>query len=261
MSNPTRQTGFVSFVSSGPGDPDLLTQRAVKRLQVADVVLYDALAAGPILDLAGPQAQLINVGKRAGQPSAKQENVNAMLVEYGLAGRHVLRLKSGDCGIFGRLEEEITALKQAGLPFEIVPGVPSALAAAAIAAMPLTRRKTARRLQFITAADVTGALPDTLNWAAIADPAATTAVFMGQRNFPALAQQLVAQGMSPDTPALLAEAVGHPQQRLLRGTITELAAMLQDEGPSPRPALIFYGPLAATDDIAAIAPPFGAGSA
>lgn len=259
MSDPVTANGFISFVSSGPGDPELLTQRAVKRLQAADVVLYDALAAGPILDLAGPDTQLINVGKRAGRPSAKQETVNALLVEHGLAGRHVVRLKSGDCGIFGRLEEELNALEQAGLPFEIVPGVPSALAAAAIAGMPLTRRLTARRLQFITAADVTGALPDSLNWAAIADPKATTAVFMGQRNFPAMVQQLIAHGMSPDTPALLAEAVGHPQQRLLRTTITELAELLSREGPSPHPALIFYGPLAETHDLTRILPSAKAG--
>lgn len=248
MNSPSKATGFVSFVSSGPGDPELLTVRATRRLQTAEVVLYDALAAGPILDLAGPETVLISVGKRARRPSAKQDSVNALLVEHAQAGHRVVRLKSGDSGIFGRLEEEITALVQADVPFEIVPGVPSALAAAAVAGIPLTRRLTARRMQFITGADVTGGLPDHLNFAAIADPDATTVVFMGQKNFPELSARLIDHGMSPDTPALLAEAVGHPEQRLVRSTIAELASLLVAEGPSPHPALIFYGPLAASPE-------------
>ncbi|MDN3712450.1 uroporphyrinogen-III C-methyltransferase [Paracoccus cavernae] len=237
-------TGFVSFVSSGPADPELLTVRAVKRLEAAEVVLYDALAAGPILELAGANAEQISVGKRAGRPSTRQEEVNALLVEHARNGRRVVRLKSGDAGIFGRLEEEIAALLEAGIPFEIVPGVPSALAAAAAAGIPLTRRLTARRLQFITGADVTGGLPEDQNWAALTDPHATTVVFMGQRNFPALARELVARGLCAATPALLAEAVGHPHQRMIRTSVEELAALLEREGPSPHPALIFYGPLA-----------------
>lgn len=236
--------GIVSFVSSGPGDPELLTLRAIRRLQAADVVLYDDLASGPVLDQAGPDALRIAVGKRAGRPSAKQESVNALLVEHALAGRHVVRLKSGDSGVFGRLEEEMTALRAENIQFEVVPGVPSAMAAAAAAGLPLTRRLTARRLQFVTGADITGGLPEDQNWAALADPHATTVVFMGQRTFPTMAQGLIANGLPPDTPALLAEAVGHPHQRLLRTTVAGLAALLTSEGPSANPALILYGPLA-----------------
>lgn len=235
--------GFVSLVSSGPGDPELLTVRAVARLRDADVVLYDDLSSGPILAVAGPQAELIAVGKRAGRPSAKQEHVNALLVEHALSGRRVVRLKSGDAGIFGRLEEEITALRDAGIGFEIVPGVPSAVAAAAAAGIPLTRRMTARRLQFVTGADVTGALPGDLNWAALADPRVTTVVFMGQRSFPDLARGLQSHGLPGHTPALFAEAVSHPHQRLIRTTVAELAKMLAD-APVTQPALILYGPLA-----------------
>ncbi|MFT4012481.1 MAG: uroporphyrinogen-III C-methyltransferase [Paracoccus sp. (in: a-proteobacteria)] len=238
------KAGHVSFVSSGPGDPELLTLRAARLLGDCDVVLYDDLASGPVLDRAGPRAERIAVGKRAGRPSAKQETVNALLVEHARAGRHVVRLKSGDSGIFGRLEEEMTALTAAGIPYEIVPGVPSAMAAAAAAKIPLTRRLTARRLQFLTGADVTGGLPQDQNWAALADPQATTVVFMGQRTFPALSAELIARGMPADTPALLAEAVGHPHQRLVRSTVAGLAALLQAEGPSTHPALILYGPLA-----------------
>ena len=239
--------GKVSFVSSGPGDPELLTLRAIRRLQACDVVLYDDLASGPVLDQSGPQTERIAVGKRAGRPSAKQESVNALLVEHARAGKHVVRLKSGDSGIFGRLEEEITALRRAGIGYEIVPGVPSAMAAAAVAGLPLTRRLTARRLQFVTGADVTGGLPADQNWAALADPHATTVVFMGQRTFPTMVASLIAHGLPADTPALLAEAVGHPHQRLLRMTVAQLATMLAEEGPSPHPALILYGPLAEGD--------------
>ena len=153
-------TGFVSFVSSGPGDPELLTLKAVARLQAADAVLFDDLSSGPILTHARPGADLVAVGKRAGRPSPKQDHVSRLLVDYARTGAKVVRLKSGDSGIFGRLEEEILALQAAGIGYEIIPGVPAACAAAAAAGIPLTRRSTARRLQFVTGADVTGHLPE-----------------------------------------------------------------------------------------------------
>ncbi|SES92475.1 uroporphyrinogen-III C-methyltransferase [Paracoccus homiensis] len=243
MPHSDTEPGFVSLVSAGPGDPELLTLKAAKRLSQAQVVLFDDLASGPVLDHADPQAQLISVGKRAGRPSARQEHVNALLVEHARAGRRVVRLKSGDSGIFGRLEEELIALTEAGIPFEIIPGVTSASAAAAAAGMPLTRRLTARRVQFVTGADVTGHLPEDINWAAVADPSVTTVVFMGQRSFPKLAQGLCDHGLPGTTPALFAEAVGHPHQRLIRTTVDELAAMMQ-RAEVIQPGLILYGPLA-----------------
>jgi len=236
-------SGFVSFVSSGPGDPELLTLRAAQRLGCADVVLFDDLSRGPILDLVRPGAELISVGKRAGRPSAKQEHVNRLLLDHALAGRRVVRLKSGDAGIFGRLEEEITTLTAAGVAFEIIPGVTSAAAAAASAGLPLTRRLTARRVQFVTGADVSGALPTDLNWAALADADATTVIYMGKRTFPDLAAGLIARGVPPDTPALLAHGVSTPDERLERFTIATLAAHLQG-AETTTPALILYGPLA-----------------
>lgn len=246
MSDPAKP-GFVSFVSSGPGDPDLLTVKAARRLAAADAILYDDLSAGAILSLARPGADLVGVGKRAGRASPKQDHVSHLLVDYARTGAQVVRLKSGDAGIFGRLEEEITALAAAGIGYEIVPGVTTPSAAAAAAGIPLTRRLAARRLQFITAADVTGGLPQDLNWAALADPQATTCVFMGKRTFGALVAGLVAHGMPADTPALIAESVGHPDQRILRGTLASLAARLaEDVGPFP--AVILYGPLADTPD-------------
>lgn len=241
-------TGFVSFVSSGPGDPELLTLKAVARLQAADAVLFDDLSAGPILAHARPGADLIGVGKRAGRASPKQDHVSRLLVDYAATGGRVVRLKSGDSGLFGRLEEEINALKAAGIGYEIIPGVTAASAAAAAAGIPLTRRMTARRVQFVTGADVTGGLPSDLNWPAMADPQATTVVYMGKRTFPALAAALIARGLPPDTPALLAEAIGHPEQRLLRKTVGDLARHLSDPAEiGTLPGLIIYGPLYGED--------------
>jgi len=235
--------GFVSFVSSGPGDPELLTLKAADRLARADAVLYDDLSAGPILQLARPGADLVGVGKRAGRTSPKQDHVSRLLVEYAATGVHVVRLKSGDAGIFGRLEEETQALTDAGIGFEIIPGVTSASAAAADAGIPLTRRLTARRLQFITGADTTGNLPEGLNWAALADAQATTVVYMGRRTWPALAARLIAEGLPPDTPAMLAVSVSQPGATLTRATVATLAAAMH-MADSTAPALILYGALA-----------------
>lgn len=235
-------TGFVSFVGSGPGDPELLTLKAVDRLRTADIVLFDDLSAGPVLRHVRADADLVAVGKRAGRPSPSQRHVSALLVAHAATGARVVRLKSGDPGIFGRLEEEIVALREAGIGFEIVPGISAASAAAAAAAIPLTRRLSARRVQFVTGHDVTGTLPQTRNMAALADPEATTVIYMPKRTFPALADDLVAHGLPPTTPALFAENVGHPDQRLTRTTIAALADRLRDT-VSEAPALILYGPL------------------
>jgi uroporphyrin-III C-methyltransferase len=237
-------SGFVSFVSAGPGDPELLTLKAAARLKAAHVVLYDDLASGDILHHAREGARLVAVGKRAGRPSAKQEHVSRLLVDYAATGATVVRLKSGDCGIFGRLEEEVEALRAAGIAYEIIPGVTAASAAAAVAGIPLTRRHTARRVQFITGADVRGELPEDLNWAALADPHSTTAVYMGKRTFPALAAKLIGHGLSPDTPALLAESIGHTDERIVRTTIAKLAEQLRGESVTAT-AIILFGSLAA----------------
>ena len=235
--------GFVSFVSSGPGDPELLTLKAVDRLRRADAVLFDDLSSGPILTHAKAGADLIGVGKRAHRASPKQQAVSRLLLDYAQQGGHIVRLKSGDGGLFGRLEEELIALREAGIDYEIIPGVPSAFAAAAAAGIPLTRRLTARRIQFVTGHDASGQLPEDVNLPALADPTATTVVFMGKRTFSQLQKQLQQHGLPPDTPALLAEAVSTPQQTLKRTTIGALADQLETE-ISASPALIVYGPLA-----------------
>lgn len=238
-------SGFVSFVGSGPGDPELLTLKAVDRLGRADAVLFDDLSSGPILEHARAEADLVGVGKRAGRPSPRQDHVSRLLVEYAQTGQHVVRLKSGDSGLFGRLEEELVALKEAGIAYEIIPGVPSAIAAAAACGIPLTRRLNARRVQFVTGHDVSGELPKDLNLAALADANASTVVFMGKRTFPKLVSALTERGLPLTTPAILAESVSTPEQKVSRGTIESLSAQLaEDIGNNP--ALILYGPLAET---------------
>ncbi|WP_417817587.1 uroporphyrinogen-III C-methyltransferase [Tritonibacter scottomollicae] len=239
-------SGFVSFVSSGPGDPELLTVKAVKRLEAADAVLFDDLSSGPILDHAHADADLVGVGKRAGRPSPKQDHVSKLLVEYAQSGAQVVRLKSGDSGVFGRLEEELTALRAAGIKYEIIPGVTAASAAAAAAGIPLTRRLTARRLQFITGHDVTGGLPDHMNLAALADPEATTVVYMGKRTFASMLALLLDEGLPQDTPALVALGVSTPAQELHRTTVHALPELLE-RIDSAAPVLILYGPLADED--------------
>ncbi|WP_164659880.1 uroporphyrinogen-III C-methyltransferase [Tropicibacter sp. Alg240-R139] len=241
-------SGFVSFIGSGPGDPELLTLKAVDRMGKADAVLFDDLSSGPILSHAREDADLVGVGKRAGRPSPKQDHVSRLLVDYAQTGAHVVRLKSGDGGMFGRLEEELVALRETGIKYEIIPGIPSAVAAAAAAGIPLTRRLTARRVQFVTGHDVSGKLPDDLNLPALADDQATTVVFMGKRTFPLLVTALHEHGLPLDTPALLAEAVSTPEQALHRTTMGELAERLSTE-IGTAPALILYGPLAELDDV------------
>ncbi|MFK7882548.1 uroporphyrinogen-III C-methyltransferase [Roseobacter sp.] len=236
-------TGFVSFVGSGPGDPELLTLKAVDRLKRADAVLFDDLSSGPILSHARSGADLVGVGKRAGRPSPKQRHVSRLLVEYAQMDQRIVRLKSGDSGLFGRLEEELVALRGAGIPYEIIPGVPSAFAAAAAVGIPLTRRMTSRRVQFVTGHDVTGALPTDLNLDALADPSASTVVFMGKRTFPALVDALIAKGLPADTPAIFAESVSSSDQQITRTTLSKLAAQLTKE-IGTKPALILYGPFA-----------------
>lgn len=237
-------SGFVSFVSAGPGDPELLTLKAADRLRRADAVLYDDLSAGPILDLAGPQAELVAVGKRAGRASPRQDHVSRLLVDHARGGARVVRLKSGDAGIFGRLEEEIAALRAEAIGFEIVPGVTAPSAAAAAAGIPLTRRIAARRVQFVTGHDVAGGLPADMNWAALADAGAVTAVFMVRATFPALAARLIAHGLPPQTPALMAQGISTPVEALRRDTVAGLARQLEGVAPDPAPTLILYGALA-----------------
>ena len=211
------QRGRVTLVGSGPGDPELLTLKGMRALAEADVVLFDDLVPADILDFARREATRINVGKRGYAPSVRQEEITALLVDLARAGKNVVRLKGGDPLIFGRANEEIAALREAGFDIEIVPGVTAACAGAAALGASLTSRETARRVQFITAHTKDGEFPEDFDWGALADRRATTAVYMGNRTLPALSRRLLEEGMAHDTPAFLIERASTPQERIIRG--------------------------------------------
>ena len=242
--------GFVSFVGSGPGDPELLTLKAVNRLENADVILFDDLSSGKILDYANQEADLISVGKRAGLSSPNQSEVSRLLVDYAKTKKKVVRLKSGDGGLFGRLEEEIIALSEVNISYEIIPGISSALAAAASAGIPLTRRMHSRRVQFITGHDINGKLPSNLNMKALSDDQATTAVFMGTRTFVELAKKLIFFGLSKSTPTIFAESVSTPKENIIKASMEELILILEKNKTSSNlPAIIIYGALMDLSDL------------
>ena len=232
--------GSVALVGAGPGDPELLTLKALRALQSADVILYDDLVAPAIVEMARREAQKIPVGKRGYRPSCRQDHIVAQLVSLASQGKRVVRLKGGDPMIFGRASEEIAAVRAAGIPVEVVPGVTAALGAAATLQMSLTERETARRLQFITAHAHNGQLPEDFDWRALCDPHASTAVYMGVKTLEPLVQRLLANGVNPATPALLVERATCPDERRISGTIGTLAAKVAAAGPSG-PCIILLG--------------------
>ena len=232
--------GSITLIGGGPGDTDLLTLRAVERLRVADVILYDDLAGDEILSFASPEAELIAVGKRAGHPSPKQQEVSRLMIGYAKLGKRVVRLKSGDPSIFARADEEISAARDAGVPIEIVPGITTATAAAAYLGTSLTKRGVARRVQMVTGHDADGKLPHDLDIEALADPGATTCVFMGKATFAELAGKLIAHGLSGDTPTVVVESIGSPATTVMSGSLTDIAARLTAAKPQG-PCMILYG--------------------
>jgi uroporphyrin-III C-methyltransferase / precorrin-2 dehydrogenase / sirohydrochlorin ferrochelatase len=232
--------GSVALVGAGPGDPELMTLKALRVLQAADVVLFDDLVAPTIVDMARREAVRIGVGKRGYQPSCRQDDIIERLISLAKEGKRVVRLKGGDPSIFGRANEEIAALDAAGIDVEIVPGVTAALGAAASLKLSLTERDRARRLQFITAHAQNGRLPQDLNWDAICDPRAATAVYMGARTLPALAKRLLGHGIDPQTPALLIESATWPNERRIHGMIATLPDKVAAAKPSG-PCLVLIG--------------------
>ena len=235
--------GRATLVGAGPGDPELLTLRAVRALGSADVVLYDALVEPAILDLTPSTARRIDVGKRCGRHAMSQAAINQLILKHARAGAHVVRLKGGDPLVFGRGGEEIESLRAAGLPVEIVPGVTAACAAAAQLAIPLTHRDLARSLHFVTGHGSDGDVPD-LDWALLAQGRGTFAAYMASRTLPFVAARLLAAGMPSATPAIAVENASRPDQRHLSGTIGDLPARLATQGFSG-PTLVLIGAVAA----------------
>jgi uroporphyrin-III C-methyltransferase / precorrin-2 dehydrogenase / sirohydrochlorin ferrochelatase len=232
-------SGLVSLVGAGPGDPDLLTQRAVRRLAEADLVLYDALVSPEVRPLA-PRAQWISVGKRACKPSISQEAINRCLVRSARRGRRVVRLKCGDPFVFGRGGEEALALAAAGVAFEVVPGVSSALAAPALAGIPVTHRGLSSSFVVVSGHSASTYEPIV---DAIAPGSATLVVLMGLRSRAALASHLRDRGWPAGTPAAVLLAAASPAARTWIGTLDELAAgvSIDAEEPGDAPGTIVIG--------------------
>ena len=232
--SPKAQAGRVTLVGAGPGDPDLITLKALRALQSADVVLYDKLVAPAVVEMARREAQKIDVGKRGYLPSCKQDEITELMIGLAREGKRVVRLKGGDPMIFGRANEEIEGLRAAGIPVSVVPGITAALGAAASLCTSLTERSAARRLQFVTAHARDGRLPEDIDWRALADPGASTVVYMGVRTMPALVDKLLAHGLPRETPCVLVERATCPDERRLWGTVAtmpELARVADPKGP------------------------------
>ena len=231
--------GSVILVGAGPGDPELLTLRAVRALQSADVILIDDLVAPELLDFARREAKKLMVGKTGHQPSCKQEEINALMISLAKAGRQVVRLKGGDPGVFARAGEEIAACRAAGIAVEVVPGVTAAQAAAARLGISLTHRHHARRLQYITGHGVAGHLPD-IDWNSLADPSATTVVYMPKRTLGDIAAAAIAHGLDPATPAVVVADATRPGETIVRGTIGDVASRVEAHTLAG-PALMMIG--------------------
>ncbi|HEY1930121.1 MAG TPA: uroporphyrinogen-III C-methyltransferase [Caulobacteraceae bacterium] len=243
--DPERPAGKVWLVGAGPGDPELLTRKAERLIQCADVILHDCLIGEAILAMAPPSAMRMNVGKRKGGPSVAQQHINSLLVALARRGLQVVRLKGGDPFIFGRGGEELLACREAGVTCEVVPGVSAAIAAAAGAGAPLTHRGLAQSVTFVTGQSSVESAELDLDWAALARPNHTLAVYMGLSTAPTIAWRLLAQGRSPSTPVLLVSRASLPGERRVQTTLGELAgvsAMLQG------PAVLLIGETAALAD-------------
>ena len=232
--------GSVTLVGAGPGDPELLTLRAVRALQSADVILIDDLVAPGVLDFARREAKKMLVGKTGYRPSCRQDEINALMISFARAGKHVVRLKGGDPLIFGRAAEEIAACRAADIPVEVVPGISAAQGAAGRLGLSLTHRKVSRRVQYVTGHAADGRLPADIDWQSLADPAATTIVYMPGKTIRELAARAIAQGLAPDTPTLAIASATRPEEEIVRGTIADIAERLQEAAPSG-PLLIMIG--------------------
>ena len=220
LNSATDDRGFVWLVGAGPGAEDLLTLRAQRLLQEADVIVHDALVPDPVIAMGRRDAQRISVGKRKGAHSVPQGEINKVLVELAEAGHKVVRLKAGDPLVFGRAGEEMAALREAGIGFEVVPGVTAAFAAAASAQIPLTLRGVASTLVFATGRNAESeTLPD---WANLALRGSTVAVYMGRSVAAAVSVRLMAAGLKPTTPVAIIENAAHPGERQFAGTLADL---------------------------------------
>ena len=231
--------GEVWLVGAGPGDPELLTRKGERLIREAEAIFHDALVGPGILELAGPGARLVSVGKRSGHHSRDQATINDLLLGAALAGRKVVRLKGGDPSIFGRSAEEIEYLRAHHVPVHVVPGITAASAAAASAGISLTLRGMARRLQFVTAHAKAGEELN-LDWKALADPDATLVVYMGRAAAAEVAERLIEAGLDAATPVMVVENASLPQERRF-STRLDLLGLAVKTAIGNGPALLLIG--------------------
>ncbi len=220
------ENGSVTLVGAGPGDPELLTLRAVRALQSADVILFDDLVSRDVLDFARREARKMLVGKTGFGPSCKQSDINTLMVGLAKQGKRVVRLKGGDPFIFGRAAEEIDACRSANIAVDVVPGITAAQGAAATLGIPLTDRDNSRRLQYVTGHARSGKLPDDIDWRALADPTTTTAIYMPVKTLNALVTRATEEGLDPSTPSLAISSATRPDQQVVSAPIAELSAKI-----------------------------------
>lgn len=240
---PASSEGRVTLVGAGPGDPELLTLKAVRALQSATVILYDNLVGPAVLELARREARRISVGKAGRGPSCKQADINAEMVALALAGEHVVRLKGGDPLVFGRAAEEIAACRAAGIEVAIVPGISAAQGAAAALCFSLTERGAARRIQFVTGHGADGSLPGDIDWPAIADPAVTTILYMPRATLAEFAAKAIAAGLDATTPAVAVASATLTEQAHVFGRVEEIATLAQALPPRA-PVTVIIGQVA-----------------
>ncbi len=232
--------GHVTLVGAGPGDAELLTLKAMRALQAADVILFDDLVSDEVLELARREAKRMMVGKRGGRASCKQEDINALMVKLARQGKRVVRLKAGDPMVFGRAGEEIAALEAVGIPVAVVPGITAALAAASSLGVSLTHRHAAHSVRFVTGHSRQGELPGDLDWRGLADPETSLMVYMGGRTGGAFAARLMHEGLSPAMPVAVVTAVSRRDETRWTGQLSELGDALLRIG-TEQPVLVGIG--------------------
>ena len=235
--------GHVALVGAGPGDPDLLTIRAARLIEQAEMVFVDRLVGAGVMDLISPAAEIVPVGKSKGEHSVPQEEIHRRMIEAAKTGKRIVRLKGGDPFIFGRGGEELEALRAAGIEVEVVPGISSALGCAASAQIPLTHRDMAQAVTFVTGHAALGQEPD-LDWHALARPNQTVVVFMGVGTAGTIAARLIAAGRDPSTPIAVVENGTRANEIAAFGSLGEVADLIASAGING-PALLIVGEVTA----------------